>query len=274
MTDVAPRSLAAALERARSAYPTVAVSDSDFAEFLARRLAPGEPLEALRVEALYLTCACARGDSGALALFDRTILRPQVEAAVGRIRGTPSFADEIAEVLRDRLLVPGADRPARIEDYEGRGSLARWVHAVALRAAIDALRATRKDVQGDDALAEHALPAGDAELELIKRRYSADFKAAVREAVTSLPPDARNDLRFYYIEGLNLEQLGAMHGVGASSASRRLAKAREQVLDRTRAILRDRLGLDASEVASILRVIESRLEIGASALGPVGKDRP
>jgi RNA polymerase sigma-70 factor, ECF subfamily len=269
--------LVAAVERATSAYPEICLPACAFARFVGARLGQeGSALEALarlRLDDLFLACASERGDRGAIAAVERECFG-EIRSAVGRWGGQDAVAAEITQMLRERLFVGTPDRPPRIAEYGGRAALRRWIHAIASRAAIDLQRRAGKDVSADDALLDHAVPENDPEIELLKRRYSADFKDAVREALAALGYEARNDLRFYYIDGLNLDELAALHRVSASAVSRRLGKARRAVLERTRAILAERLHIGDEDVLSILRLIGSRLELGPSVLAaPTNRER-
>jgi RNA polymerase sigma-70 factor (ECF subfamily) len=100
----------------------------------------------------------------------------------------------------------------------------------------------------------------------MKRRYGASFKQALADALARLPDETRRELRRYYVEGLGLEQIAALEGVAASTVSRRLEKARRTLHDETRRALAASLRIPDGEVDSILRVLDSRLELSRGAL--------
>src|SRR5437764_756953 len=81
------------------------------------------------------------------------------------------------------------------------------------------------------------------------------YRVALKDAVTGLPSQTRLALQQYYFDGLGVEELGALYRVAPSTISRRLAKAREELAERTRDVLSQRLGLSSSEVQSVLRLI-------------------
>jgi hypothetical protein len=56
------------------------------------------------------------------------------------------------------------------------------------------------------------------------------------------------------------------HGVAPSTISRRLAKSREALFVETRRALMERLGVAEEELDSILRLLESRLDLSRGAL--------
>src|SRR5260370_30097722 len=67
--------LAALVSRARAAAPGVTLPDAVFLAFVAERLPPDVSVEAalasMRIEDLYLACACLARDAAAVALFER-----------------------------------------------------------------------------------------------------------------------------------------------------------------------------------------------------------
>src|SRR6516162_686902 len=86
------------LAAARAAWPGVVVPDEVFLAHL-RRHAPVE-----HGTDLYLACACARGDTAAIALLDRRLL-PRIDKAVARIDPSPTLIDDVRQEVRCRLLV-------------------------------------------------------------------------------------------------------------------------------------------------------------------------
>jgi RNA polymerase sigma-70 factor, ECF subfamily len=199
-------------------------------------------------------------------VFDRQF-RPHIAAALGG-EAWRTLIDETMQRLAERLFVGAPDHPPRIREYSGRSDLGRWVRVVALRLAADVLRGPghREVLVEQDDLAELALPARAPELELLRTRYGEQLRSAVVRAFAALPPATRVALRQYYFDNLGVEELGRLYGVAPSTVSRRLAKARAQVLDETRRIMRDELGLGDSEVDSIVRVMHTSLTSVAGAV--------
>lgn len=259
----------AADARGRTAWPELHLTPDVFRAYVLERVAKAAPtlsLAALHADALYLACACARGDDAAIAAFRRTF-GPHVVSAARRVRVDDAVVDEIVQIVMTRLLVRTEERPPLIVEYGGRGDLSRWVRAVTTRAVVDHQRASgRETPTAEEQLALHALPSNDPEIDHIREKYAGELGVAVRDAFAELDGTARNDLRHYYIDGLNLEELAALRKVSAATMSRRLSRTREQVLDRTRAILSLRLSLPPRDVESILGVMGSRLDAGTSLL--------
>lgn len=265
--------LCAAVTAARAAHPGVELDADRFAAFVAEKV-PADTelitgLDALRLDALWLTRAAIDGDARALATLDAMV--GGLAAPLVRFRRGPTFVDDIQQLVRERLLTGASPR---LLEYGGRGELGAWLRAIALRIAIDRTRTPDRLVQDEDALAEHAAGGSDPELTHMKERYGTAFRDALREAIRALDPAARNTLRLYYLDSLTLEELGRLLDVVPSTVWRRLAAARRHVLEWTRNELRVRLAVGEPELESVLRLVESRFELPASAFEEPGEGAP
>src|SRR4029453_5873016 len=98
---------------------------------------------------LVLARAWAVGDSAALAEFERRYM-PEIEAALARFRMPADEADELKQVVRERLMVGGDGMP-RLARCRGNGPLGAWVRVVAARAAIDSRRQRARRVAREQA---------------------------------------------------------------------------------------------------------------------------
>ncbi|GMU59994.1 MAG: hypothetical protein AMXMBFR34_17570 [Myxococcaceae bacterium] len=205
--------------------------------------------------------ACARGEAEAVARFDADFSSLILRTA--RRFGGDDFAADVAQVVRRRLLVAEDGAPPRIAEYQGRGPLAGFVQAVTVRLALNARKAGARHAKalGDDALLEVPGAADDPELAAIKQRYRDEFKGAFAQAMGALSDEARNALRLHHLDGLTLADVGALYGWSVPTASRRLAAARQALLDATRACMGEKLKLSPAELDSVLRLIESRLSV-------------
>jgi RNA polymerase sigma-70 factor (ECF subfamily) len=239
-------SLRARYQAAADAWPGVSVSWERFSA------AAGDDL--LHADDLYLALACAVGVPAAMTALDEQFLS-QVPRFVARIDSSPAFADEVKQVLRERLLVGGR----AIGDYRGRGALRSWLQVAALRIALNLKRSGPRLTELDDA--ERILATPEPELAFIKHRARADFRLAFQTALAELEPPERHLLRLHYLDRLSLAQIGAHEGVDKSTISRRLAALRQKLLDDTRRLLGERLRLDAGEIDSLMGVIASQLDV-------------
>ena len=258
-----------ALGRAEAALPDVRLEREAFVAHLARWLPPDRSarvgLDMLHIEELYVTCAAAEGQPAAIALIEARYF-DKAKAALARNAGTAAVADETLQRVREALFVGTTKRSPKIGAYSGRGDLASWIRTTAMRTAMDLLSPAREIAVSDEAIARFPLPDDDPAIELMKREYGASFKQALHEALAELPRETRHELRLYYIDGLGVEQIGAMYGIAASTVSRRLEKARRLLRDKTRAALARHLRVDDNELDSILRMIATRLDVTRSAI--------
>jgi len=257
MGDATPLHDAHAQGRAR--WPGVEVAFERFAAYVTAR--GGD-----RHDLLYLTCACVDGDAAALAAFARAY-DPVIDTALARMANAVADADEVKQRVRERLFVGDGDAPGRIAEYTGRGDLAGWVRAVAVRTALNARRAHAREVPREDAEELAALlPAAgsDPQLAALLERYRADVGAALAEAIGALPDKQRAVLRYHYAERLNIEQIGAIFNVHKTTAFRRLEQAREELIESAREVLKRRLRVDDAGLLSIVRVVASHIDLTLS----------
>lgn len=241
--------------------PGVRLDPDAFARHVARFTRPGETAATLRLDQLWLACAAAHGDTRAIALIEAR----HFDRARAAVRGMgDAVADDALQRVRELLFVGTTARGPRIADYAGRGDLAGWIRTTALREAFQ-LVAPAREVPVRE-MAGYALPDADPGVELMKQQYGARFKQALGAALAALPAQTRSELRRYYFEGQGLEQIAAADGVAASTISRRLEKARKALYDETRRALATELGVADDEVDSILRLLDSRLDVSRGAV--------
>jgi RNA polymerase sigma-70 factor len=268
------RQLTQAWESAHEQWPGVAISAELFVKHLAERLPTTPPqssvaplLEQMSLAELYLACACLQGMPSAIECFERHYLA-KLPGLLRSSKLANATVDEVCQLARVKFLVPSSEGVPKLAEYTGRGALMNWVRVTAVRIATK-LRATEKPPpdQGADAVFQ-ALPAPgvDAELDLIKRRYQADFREAVREAFSALSDDERQLLRLYFADQLSTYELGALFRVNQATISRWLKSARQTVYEDTRRRLQARLGLTARDFTSFLALLDSQLELSISQL--------
>jgi RNA polymerase sigma-70 factor (ECF subfamily) len=253
------RELAARLASAEQATPGVSGDPYEFGRSLLALLgASAEPLaelEALHVEDMYFVWALANHDRAALARLEREFLAP-LARRVSAARDLPP--GELEQSVRTRLLVGEGDAPPRIGRYAGRGPFGAWLRMVAKRVALDLLRA--RGARTDRELESPGVPT-DPELDYLKLRYAADFKAALEEALSHLGAREVTLLKLSYLEQLSPSAIGVMYGVTNRTVQRWLAELKDDVLWRMREALKRRLSLGPSELDSLLRIMQSQLQV-------------
>ena len=264
------RRLGGIVAEGRDAWPDLAVDPAAVVAFIARQATPElaeAALDGLRPADLYLACACALQLPGALEAFDRDYMR-EVDIALSRMRvGPPRLAD-VKQLVRQRLFVGGGTAgqptsPGKIAEYGGRGDLRRWVRSVAVRTCLNELRRGKREILVDDdqLIAQHAIAVDDPEIEYMKRTYAAEFRTAFGDALQQLGAREQTLLRYHHVDGLNIDEIGAIYRVHRVTAFRWLEKAKEQLVRTTLETLRGRLKLPVNELESVLRMIRSQVHL-------------
>jgi RNA polymerase sigma-70 factor (ECF subfamily) len=264
------RRLWAIVAEGRAAWPGFALEARDVVEFVARQATAelaDAALDGLRPADLYLACACARQVPGAIAAFDRDYMR-EVDVALARMRIGPPRLHDVKQLVRQRLFVAGGTAaqptgPGKIAEYAGRGDLRRWVRSVAVRTCLNELRKGRREILVDDEqlIAQHAIAPDDPEIEYMKRTYAHEFRAAFGDALAQLGARDQTLLRYHHVDGLNIDEIGAIYRIHRVTAFRWIEKAKELLARSTLELLRGRLRLPASELDSVLRMIRSQIHL-------------
>ena len=217
---------------------------------------------------LYLAFAAANGAPAAVRELETSFI-DQLPAVLSRGASAASRAD-VVQQLRMRLLLPGqrGSRP-KLLDYAGRGPLAGWLRVAATRLSLDAARCKRPNESSSEETLL-ALPAmiADPELEFVRARHAAPFEQAFRDALAELSDEDRNLLRLRLVDDLTIDELAALFRVHRATAARWLVRTRETLETRTRELLEARLGLSPSELASLVVIMRSHLDVSVGVLAP------
>ncbi|HEY1557714.1 MAG TPA: hypothetical protein VGF94_22940 [Kofleriaceae bacterium] len=256
----------------RAAWPGVEVKEDQLAEKLAGRLADDAEarLDDLHDADLYLATALAAGDPTAVRIFEEKLV-PQIDIALRRMRLAGGTADEVKQALRVELLVPGDRGPPegrpKIADYAGRGELAAWVRISATRKALKVIRRGDREETLDEILLDH-WPAGtpDPLQNQMRTQYTAELKRAIRESFAALEVRQRNLLRQHILDELTIDDLAKLYRVHRATCARWLADARADLSKGTRKRLITSLGVDTDEVDSLLRFLDSDIELSISRI--------
>lgn len=257
---------AALLERAAAEGGAFGLAPDRFAAFAFGRVQGDDVaagLRALRAGDLSLCCACLEGLPPALEAFEQLFVRT-VEPALTRLGLGAADRQDIAQQLRIKLLVGVDGRGPALGRYAGRGSLAGWVRANAVRAAHDARRggAAAREVDWVD----WAAVADDPEIARLKHAYRDQFARAAAEALAGLSPRARLLLKQHLLDGVTVAGLAALYGVHGATVYRWLDAARDELIADTRRRLAAALGLDGREVERLMGLLQSQLDVSVRRL--------
>jgi RNA polymerase sigma-70 factor (ECF subfamily) len=275
------RTLPAGVDRARvddaiiriaqaghAAWPSVTLDDDAIGTSLVARLVddPEMHLEELRDGDLYLAFALASGDPAAVKAFE-TSLVPQIDVALRRLRLAGGTADEVKQALRVELLA-GPD--AKIGDYAGRGDLAAWLRISATRKAFKLVKRADREETLDEILLDHWPGSGSGstnpERKHMRSTYTAQLKQAIREAFAALEVRQRNLLRQHILDELTIDDLAKLYRVHRATCARWLADARADLGKQTRKRLVAALGTPSDELESVLRFLDSDIELSISRI--------
>src|SRR5699024_8556279 len=117
--------------------------------------------------------------------------------------------------------------------------LRNWLRVALTRTLLDMSRKRQEELHRDpDADGgqgfELPAPGKDPELDFMQAHYKDAFRQAFERAARSLDPDDRNLLRQHFVHGLGIDKLSGLLGVHRATAARRIGKAREELMERTR----------------------------------------
>ena len=274
--DQLEAALEAVLIRAHNAWPGVHVDSDTFVRYVGARLPrdrdPVEALGAVSTDGLYAACACAAGDAGAIAAVEDALFGV-CDVLLARYSNDTAFGQEVKQRVREKLFVAGPNQRPRIAEYSGRGDLRTFVRVALAHEAISLRRKTWREIASDDDGPTGQLETADPELLYLKRVYAAEFARAFEAALASLTSEERNVLRYHYVDRLNIDHIGAIYRVHRVSAARRLNRARLALVDSTRRGLASRLELGSTDLRSVLRLIQSDVDVSLRrALGPPTKE--
>ena len=269
----APTELAGVLRslcaRVRAAYPALPFDELAFVRAVAHHAGETDPVAfcaTCRAEELGIAQLAAAGSSVAIGELERRY-GAGAAAACRQFAGAAHTVDDLHQALRDKLYVVSPGASPTIAAYNGQGSLATWLRVIATRLFIDLGR--RKDRMRETVATDELLePAAayDLALDAIKAEYRESVTAALWEAVRSLEPGDRHLLRQHLVAGLSIDQLGAAMGIHRATAARRIARAREALAVRTRTLVATRLALSDAELAELVGLVMSRLDLTVGRL--------
>jgi RNA polymerase sigma-70 factor, ECF subfamily len=246
--------LSESIAEARRAWPGLEVDSEGFASHLASKVGDGDGAR-VRVTDLFLAYACSVREPRAIAQFEATYF-DEVEVARRRFDSLP-IADDVAQRVRQKLFL---NAPPALAGYAGTGDLRAWVRAAVLHMLINiATREARERPTENDFFDAVVDTSADAEAAYLKRACHAEFEESFSLAMSRLEPREKTLLRYAFVDGLSVDQIGAVFQVHRATAARWVAKARERLVSEARADLMTRLQVDEQEASSILRAAMSRM---------------
>jgi len=224
-------------------------------------------LDNLRWSDLFLTTACAAGDSAAWETFRRQY-RSVIQIAALKASASASEAAELSDTLLTDLFLPheSGRGESKIAQYHGLGSLEGWIKVVVHRMAIDQIRLHRRDVPIEDLDGE--LPSDSAHGrtdESIKERDTRRARDMVSQCLTTaleqLNTQERLALNLYYLNGVNLKGIGQFLKVHESTASRLIERIKTQLHKSVNNQLQEKFRVRKAEVPHLIELAQGHIDI-------------
>lgn len=258
------------LGRAATAFPQTDLVA--FAADLARHAtATPDPLgylRTVRAEDVALASACATGAGWALAQFEQLYFR-EIDRAYARVKRSAVDPQDFTQRMRERLFVATAERRPRIADYAGQGDLRTWFRVAVTRTLTTEAMRPRRDVPSDDGeMGEIVSPGNDPELELLRRKYTDEFRAAFRRSLDAMESRDKDILRRVVVERLGIDALATVYDVHRATAARWVQRAKEGLVRGVKRDLEKNLRVPGNELESILRLVASEVDVSVRALLP------
>ncbi len=213
-----------------------------------------------------LAAACIAGDKKAIDAFEARY-GPEIDKGVAKLDADPTAREELAQQIRERLLV---GEPPKLASFDGRGDLLHWLRVVVVRMRTDFARsrgrAAQRTAASPDAGVSTASPADDPEFAHLKAHYGDLLAKAIEAAMVALPDRERDVLRLSTLDGLTSEAIAERYDVSSATVRRWIAGARDLVFTHTRQEIAKRLGVGKQEFASIVRLARSQLDVSIPRL--------
>ena len=218
---------------------------------------------------LLLAKRCSEGHAPSLARFDTEFLS-LVSVAGRKLKMSDMQCDELRQQVRLKLLVASdKESTPKISNYAGSGALRSWVYATGLRTGLNELRRVgRAPVPAGDEQLLVAMPDrnDDQELQYMKELYRTAFKDSFKASMGALEDRLSNVLRHYYLDEMTLEQIGALYRVHKTTVMRWVNKAHAELELETKQRMVAHLKLAPSEVESVMRLIQSGIQLGLASV--------
>jgi RNA polymerase sigma-70 factor, ECF subfamily len=216
-------------------------------------------LAELHLSDLLLAERCLAGETRAVRALDDMLATTVRDVIRSKLSLTQVQTEEVMQLVRVRMLVATAERPARLASYRAQGKLSAWARVVALRIALDA---NVKSVDETESLVQAAaLDLDDPELRLLCERYGPLLRDAIERSVRILSRRERTLLKMSIVDALTIDQIGAIYTCHRATAARWVSAAREALIAHAREQFCALAKASESDFISIVRALPSYLDV-------------
>lgn len=271
--DALEAALCSLVATGHKTWPQIQITPEQFVSFLAKQLpfeaSDAAALSALRAGDLYLVCGLGLGHPAALAALEADYM-PEVRRTLHRVATPDSLIPDIIQGLYNHLLERQNAPPDALlirAGYAGRGDLKGWLCACAVHHAGKLHKRERQEVALEQVPAA-LLPEENRspELALLTGEMKVIFESAFREAIGALTSRERNLLRYHFLAGLGIDQIGTLYHVHRATAARWIAQARQRLANQTRKRFLRAAPNHAHSFSRILELVRSQLSLNLTSL--------
>lgn len=226
---------------------------------------PDDPAAAMFAERLhnrdlYLAASCAERLDSAWRRFD-ALYQKYIQELVRCMARSALQAVDVGEGLLVDLFLPDRSGHSRIASYDGRSSLATWLHVIVTHRMANERVRKWNTIERPGQMPEVAdrTPLGELEATMRAKRFRPAFDEALRKACQALSTRERRMLIWRYQRGLLLEDIARLLSVHSSTVCRQLERLHERLRKDVIATLTGSYGLAEAVIEECLGdVVENR----------------
>lgn len=224
---------------------------------------------------LYLATCCAERFDSAWRRFE-ALYQKYIQELVRCLSRNALQALDVGEGLLVDLFLPDRSGQSRIASYDGRSSLATWLHVIVThRVANERVRKWNTVERPGDMpeVADRAL-VGDLEASLRAERYGRAVHEAIRQACDGLSDREKQMLIWRYQRGLLLEEIARLLAIHPSTVCRQLDRVQRRLRNDVVTSLAQTYGIPEAAIAECLADVCENRSGSVSVLRLIGGAPP
>ena len=240
---------------------------------------PADPMvlqfvERLHSRDLYLATCCAHALNSAWQRFEKQYQR-YIDDLVRCLARNALQAADVGEGLLVDLFLPDRSGQSRIASYDGRSSLATWLHVIVThRVANERVRKwNTMERPGEMPEVADRTTVGEIEADLRAERYGPAIDEALRRACDALAEPERQMLIWRYQRGLLLDEIGRMLSIHPSTVCRRLDRLLARLRGDVMTTLSGTYGMPEAAIHECLNDVREKGTGSLSLLRLIGDTR-
>jgi RNA polymerase sigma-70 factor (ECF subfamily) len=232
-------------------------------------------VERLHSRDLYLATACAARLEPAWCRLE-ALYQKYIQELVRCLARNPLQASEVGEALLVDLFLPDRSGHSRIGSYDGRSSLATWLHVIVThRVANERVRKWNTvERPGDVPEVADRSVVGELEADMRARRYGPALVESLRAVCGRLSARECQMLVWRYQCGLLLEEIAGRLSVHTSTVCRQLERLQDRIRNDVVETLSRTYGLTDDAISECLDEVVQHDSMSVSLLGLIRDSLP